>query len=139
MYHAWKNGIDPVTMPPIDAYTIADSISAGLPRDRVNAMKAVQETGGFFITVSDQEILSAIPSLARTTGVFAEPAASAAYAGLLKCAREGALSPDARIVVLVTGNGLKDIASARRSVEQAHRITPTLDEVKRIVSEIFRT
>ncbi len=137
LYHAWKAGIDPLTMPPVDAHTVADSISAGLPRDRVKAMNAVKETDGVFVTVSDSEILSAIPQLARATGVFAEPAASAAYAGFQRCAQEELFPPEEQVVILATGNGLKDIASARRSVEQAHRIRPTLEEVERIVSEIF--
>jgi threonine synthase len=139
MYRAWKDGIDPATMSPIDARTVADSISAGLPRDRVKAMNAVKETDGFYMTVSDEEILAAIPLLARAAGVFAEPAASAAYAGLLKCAQEGLFGPDERIAVLITGNGLKDVASAKRSVGQAHRIKPVLAEVSRVVGEIFGT
>lgn len=134
MYHAWQDNVAPETMQPIDAHTVADSISAGLPRDRVKAMNAVRETGGAYITVSDEEILAAIPALAQQTGVFAEPAASAAYAGLLKAAQTGMLGPDESVVVLVTGNGLKDIASARKAVSQAHRIAPRLEDVARVVA-----
>ncbi|MBN1121950.1 MAG: threonine synthase [Anaerolineae bacterium] len=137
MYKAWKEGINPAKMEPIDAQTVADSISAGLPRDRVKAMRAVTETGGAYITVSDDEIIAAIPKLAQMSGVFAEPAASAAYAGLLKASGLGMFSADERIVVLSTGNGLKDIASAQKSVRQAPKIAPTLDEVDRIISEII--
>ena len=67
---AWEQGEDVLTKPPIDAQTRADSISAGLPRDRLKAMAAVVETGGAFVTVSDEEILTAIPLLARGSGVF---------------------------------------------------------------------
>jgi threonine synthase len=138
LYHAWKDNIDPIKMKPIKAHTIADSISAGLPRDRVKAMNAVKDTDGCFLTVTDTEILAAIPSLAQATGVFAEPAASAAYAGLLKVTHEGLIGKDERVVVLITGNGLKDVGSARKAVGQAHIIKPTLDEVERVMSEISR-
>lgn len=127
MYNAWKAGIEPVDMQPIDANTVADSICAGLPRDRVKAMNAVTETGGAYMTVNDDEILAAIPALARATGVFAEPAASATYAGLLKAADAGLFERDERIAVLITGNGLKDVASAQKSVPAARRIAPTLE------------
>ncbi len=137
LYRAWDEGIDPAQMEPIEAHTIADSISAGLPRDRVKAMRAVKETEGAFLTVSDEEILAAIPRLAQASGVFAEPAAAAAYAGLLKAAEQQMLDSDETVVVLSTGNGLKDIAAARRSVRQAPRIAPELDEVARVAGEIF--
>lgn len=137
MYRAWKDGINPAKMEPIDANTIADSISAGLPRDRVKAMNAITQTGGEFMTVSDDEIIAAIPLLARGSGVFAEPAASAAYAGLLKASQSGQLHPDERVVVLLTGSGLKDINSAMRSVSPARVIAPTLAAVEEAVFEIF--
>ncbi len=137
MYHAWRSGTDPVQMQPINAHTLADSISAGLPRDRVKAMNAVTETGGAYITVSDQEIVQAIPRLAQATGVFAEPAASAAYAGLLKAAQSDMLEKDEQVLVLITGNGLKDIASAQKSVTQAHKVSPNIDDLDRVLDEIL--
>jgi threonine synthase len=137
--HAWRDGIDPTDMKPIDAHTIADSISASLPSDRVKAMSAVRETDGAYMTVSDEEIISAIPALARASGVFAEPAASAAYAGLLKAVEQGMLVSDERVAALITGNGLKDVASARRAVSEAFAIEPTLDDVARVVEKIFPT
>ena len=84
-------GIDAMEMQPIDAHTIADSISAGLPADRIKGLAAVRETDGAYIKVTDDEILAAIPVLARGSGVFAEPAGAAAYAGLVKAvgARSG--------------------------------------------------
>jgi threonine synthase len=136
LYQAWKDGVDPSRMQPIDAHTVADSISAGLPRDRVKAMRAVEETQGAFLTVSDDAILAAIPALAQATGVFAEPAASAAYAGLREAAKRGMVDKNERVVVLVTGNGLKDVGSARRAVGTAYTIKPSLDEVERVMDEI---
>lgn len=142
MYHAWKNNIDPTKMEPIDAHTVADSISAGLPLDRGKAMRAVRETDGAYITVSDDEILAAIPELAQATGVFAEPAAAAAYAGLLKAGQESLVGTDETVVLLLTGNGLKDIASAQKTVSQAPHVSTRLEDVARVVAslddEIFR-
>jgi len=139
LYHARKENIDPANMQPIDAQTVADSICAGLPRDRVKAMNAVKQTDGYYMTVSDEEILAAIPLLARASGVFAEPAASAAYAGLLKAVQAGQVNQDERVVVIITGSGLKDIASAMRSIQPARVIAPTLEAVGQAVFEIFGT
>jgi threonine synthase len=140
MAQAWANDEDVLTKPPIQAHTIADSISAGTPRDRIKAMAAVRETDGAYIQVSDREILAAIPALARGCGVFAEPAGAAAYAGLLKALDEELVRPDERIVVLVTGNGLKDVTSAMKSVEevgtQPYRVSPDLEALKRVMAEL---
>lgn len=120
---AWERGEDVFTKPPIDAHTVADSISAGLPRDRLKAMAAVRETGGAFVTVSDEEILAAIPALARGSGVFAEPAGAAAWAGLVRAVGAGLVGSSDRVVVISTGSGLKDVASARRAAEEAGEAT----------------
>jgi threonine synthase len=91
------------------AQTIADGISVGLPRNGAMAVKIIRESGGFGVTVSDEEILAAEKELARLTGVFAEPSGAAGYAGLLRLLNEGKVARDERIVVLVTGSGLKSI------------------------------
>ncbi len=139
MVQAWENGEDVLTKAPIDAQTVADSISAGLPRDRLKAMAAVQKTGGAYLSVTDEEILAAIPVLARGSGVFGEPAGVTAYAGLVKAVDKGLVAADDRIVVLNTGNGLKDIASAMKSVELAgtkpYRVKPNLANLKRVMAE----
>lgn len=133
MWQAWSRGEDVLTKPSIAADTVADSISAGLPRDRVKALAAVHETGGAYVRVSDQEILAAIPALARSVGVFAEPAAAASYAGLFKAVEERIIRDGQRVLLLATGNGLKDIQSAMRSVGEPHRIAPNLADVKRVL------
>jgi threonine synthase len=139
MYAAWKNKENILTKPPINTQTVADSISAGLPRDRIKALAAVNETGGAFICVEDNDILEAITELARNTGVFAEPAGAAAYAGLVKAVDQQLVSGDEGIVVLNTGNGLKDIASAMQAVEQVgtkpFHVAPDLDELKQVVAD----
>jgi threonine synthase len=137
---AWGRGEDVLTKPPIDAQTVADSISAGLPRDRLKAMAAVKETDGAYVTVSDDEILTAIPALARGCGVFAEPAGATAYAGLLKAVEQGLVAADERVVVLNTGSGLKDVAGAMKGVEragtQAYRVDANLEDLRRIMATI---
>ncbi len=134
LYDAWRTGIDAMQMTPIDAHTIADSISAGLPADRIKGLAAVRETAGAYIKVTDEEIVAAIPVLARGSGVFAEPAGAAAYAGLVKAVADGLVNPEERIVVLSTGNGLKDIASARKSVGEPFIVDKSLADVKRIAA-----
>jgi threonine synthase len=131
LYDAWRAGISAMEMQPIDAHTIADSISAGLPADRIKALAAVRQTDGAYIKITDDEILAAIPVLARGCGVFAEPAGAAAYAGLVKAVELGLVSPEERIVVLSTGSGLKDIASARKSVGEPMIVNKDLADVKR--------
>ena len=139
MFEAWKNGENILTKAPVSGITVADSISAGLPRDRIKALAAVTETNGAYVCISDDEILNAIPALARGVGVFAEPAGAAAYAGLVKAVADGLVQPDERIVVLNTGNGLKDIKNTMTSVEMVgskpHHIEPTLETLKRIIQD----
>jgi len=89
--------------------TIADSISVSVPSNPDLARRAVRESGGFSLTVSDERILEAQALLAGYAGVFAEPAAAAAAAALLTDEARERLDPGWQIVCLVTGHGLKDI------------------------------
>jgi len=113
----------------ISAETIADSICVGKPRDIIKAVKYMYRNGGRYIRVSDQAILEAIVKLSRATGVFAEPAGAAAYAGLLKLVSEGELQGKSA-AVFITGNGLKDVAAPRRILEKASVIEPSLQAIK---------
>ena len=140
MYQAWKNDEDVLIKPPIEAKTVADSISAGLPRDRIKAMAAVKETDGAFISVSDDDILTAIPAMARGIGVFGEPAGATAYAGLKKSIALDMVAKDDVVVVLNTGNGLKDISGAMKAIDltgpRAFRVEPDLKDLKRMISKM---
>lgn len=140
MYQAWKNEEDVLTKPPVKAETVADSISAGLPRDRLKAMAAVKETDGAYISVTDEEILNAIPAMARLSAVFGEPAGAAAYAGLVRAVNDGQIGPDERIVVLNTGNGLKDINAAMSAVQQVgtkhYPVAADIEHFRRIMRDI---
>ena len=114
----------------VEAETIADSICVGSPRDIVKAVRYVHANGGRFVAVSDEEILSAIVELARRTGVFAEPAGAAPFAGLRKIAEAGTLNGRAAAIV-VSGSGLKDTASVRRAVGEPIHVAPSLKEIER--------
>lgn len=100
------------------AQTLADSISVNKPRTAVQALRALHDSKGDVIVVSDQEILDAMRVLARSCGVFGEPAGAAALAGLLRASQQGMLGSDERVAVLVTGNGLKDVASAQKATDR---------------------
>ncbi|MFB0517069.1 MAG: threonine synthase [Candidatus Neomarinimicrobiota bacterium] len=108
----------------VQVETIADSIAVGMPRDGLKALRAVRSSGGYGIRVSDADILQAQYKLSTTTGIFAEPAAAAAYAGFLRCTKEGRLANGDKVVVLVTGTGLKDIPAARRILSPPDPIPP---------------
>ena len=132
---AWEEGLDPLEMEPVDAHSVADSIVAGLPRDRIKALRAVRTTDGAYVSVTDDEILSAIPALAQGCGVFAEPAAAAAYAGLIRALNRGWIDSDERVVVLSTGSGLKDVASVMKAVRKDPAVVePSLDNVRRALN-----
>lgn len=111
---------------PGPAHTIADSINVGQPRDATMAVRAIKESGGIGVTVSDDQIIAAIPKLAVETGVFAEPAAAAAYAGFMKLCGGGAFGTEETVLLMLTGNGLKDVEAARRAVRDPLRVAPDI-------------
>ncbi len=131
---AWAAGGE--TVEPRPATTLADSIAVGTPRDAIKALRAVRQTGGEYITVSDDEILEAMRVLAREEGVFGEPSGVAGLAGLLKMRQQGRLDPAERMVVLVTGNGLKDVQSAMRATRAPHVIEPTAEDLRRLLQRL---
>ncbi len=124
IYNAWRAGSEQVT--PVQPTTLADSISVGKPRDPLKALRAVRETSGSMVLVSDEEILEAMRILGRKAAVFAEPAAAAAFAGLLRALAEGTIDQEERIVVLLTGSGLKDVRAAIQATGGPHYIEPSL-------------
>lgn len=123
-----------VAVGPVRAATVADSIAVDRPRDGLAAVRAVAESGGAAVAVPDAEILAAIPEMARLAGVFAEPAAAAAWAGIRAQSRAGRIGPGERVVCVVTGSGLKDIARAGGAAGSPVVIDPTLDAVREAVA-----
>ena len=110
--------------------TIADSISVSIPANAHMARTAVLESDGFSLTVSDEEILAGQRLLAEKTGVFAEPAAAAPVAALMKAHELRLLSPNEQIVLLITGHGLKDVEAAMKNIRIPTAVEPTLDGVQ---------
>ncbi len=88
--------------------TMADSICVGNPRDVVKACQYMARNGGYFETVTDDEIAAAVIEMTTKTGVFAEPAGAVSYAALKKMVARGEIGPDQVAVLVVTGSGLKD-------------------------------
>lgn len=119
------------TITPVRATTLADSISVDLPRDGLRALQAVRQSNGYYVTVPDEEILKSIPELGKT-GIFTEPAAAAAFAGLRKDLREGRLNPESPALVLCTGSGLKDVRAAVSAVPAAPIIEPTIQALMKV-------
>jgi threonine synthase len=112
-----------------DAASVADSLTVGTPRNAILCLKRIRESRGGGVAVPDADIIAAIPFLARHTGVFAEPGGAAALAGLHAALEEGLVGRDERIVLLVTGTGLKDVPAASRLVERPEPISPDLEAV----------
>lgn len=131
IYDAVKTGASRVAFGKAD--TLADSISVGAPRNWAKALRAVRKTEGDMLTVTDGEILAAMPELARSSGVFGEPAGAAAFAGFKKAALSGLLKGAERVAVIVTGNGLKDIVNAQKSVGKAAAIASDLTDLERSI------
>ena len=120
---------------PVNATTIADSISVDLPRDGLAAAQAILNSQGVAVQVSDEEILQAMPCLARQTGVFGEPAGATAFAGFGKMRAMNLLKENETVVCVITGSGLKDVATAIKVAGTGTVIDPTLDAVKKLLSK----
>jgi threonine synthase len=120
---------------PHDSQTYADSINVAVPRNWRKAVNAVRDSEGRYVTVSDEQIMAAVPLTGRLAGVFAEPAAAAAVAAIAVARQQGILSAQSDVVAMITGNGLKDVAGALRAVGQPHDIAPDIGAVERIVGD----
>ncbi|MFC5277580.1 threonine synthase [Halorubrum rubrum] len=111
------------------ADTVADSISVGRPRNTVKACAALEESGGESVLVSDEEILAAESLLGRTEGIYAEPAGATPVAGLRTAREAGIVESGESVVVVVTGNGLKDTESGMRAGGEVDGIDPAIGDV----------
>jgi threonine synthase len=106
--------------------TIAKSLAIGDPADGPYAVEHARKTGGGVDSVSDQEIREGIKLLAETTGIFTETAGGVTVGVLRKLAERGELTEGERVVVYITGEGLKTL-DATRDTFQMHEIDPSLD------------
>jgi len=114
--------------------TIADSISVDIPRNFYMAKQFLLKYHGEFLTVSDNAILEASTILSKNTGIFAEPAAATAFAGLLSYQNNNKLDRESKNVVLLTGSGLKDLKSVQSVIKMPESIEPSIDNLKKLLS-----
>ena len=121
---AFEAGIDTIT--PVRPSTIAKSLAIGNPADGYYALDAVRETGGGLAAVTDDEIVEGMRLLACTEGIFGETAAGVTIASLKKLAEEGVIRNDERVVVYVTGHGLKTLDAIAARAGATATIEPTL-------------
>jgi threonine synthase len=115
--------------PPSAGTTIADSIDVHVPRNWRKAVRALRDSSGMLVGVSDEEILEAM-RLAGRHGVFAEPAAAAALAGVVSAIESQTIRPRDRVLVMITGSGLKDTRSAIRAGGHPIPVEPDLSAVQ---------
>ena len=111
------------------ASTVADSICVDVPRNGLHALTQIKNHDGELTSVSDAEIIQAQARLSATTGLFTEPASAAAFAGFLKISPR--LEPNATVVVLATGNGLKDSTSAQLGIKMPERLITSVHDILR--------
>src|ERR1019366_4251179 len=123
------------TLKPIEPQTIADSIAVGVPRNWKKAVLAIQASGGIMINVEDEEILEAMRRVGRLTGIFAEPAAATAIAGVRRALEDGTVGGKQSVLAVITGNGLKDIRSAQSAVTTPFDIDPDGAGLEQILKE----
>jgi threonine synthase len=111
--------------------TIATAIRIGNPASWEGAVRAKEESGGLIEAVTDEEILEAYHYLAREEGIFVEPASAASLAGVWRLLREGRLEEGTRLVLTLTGHGLKDPATAEKVAQLPPPVPATLEAVAR--------
>ena len=115
--------------------TIAKSIAIGNPADGPYVIDAVGKSGGYAASASDDEILDAVQLLARTEGIFTEPAGGTTLAAAMKLIQAGRIPRDEPVCVCVTGNGLKSIEVLQGRLAEAPVIAAKMDEFSRAVDE----
>ena len=116
---------------PVKPNTIAKSLAIGNPADGFQVVKVVAETGGAAAAVEDDEILDAIELLARTEGIFTEPAGGTTLAATRRLIERGAIARDESVVVCITGNGYKTTEVMRGRLREPVQIGRRLADFER--------
>jgi threonine synthase len=129
---AFANGHD--ICKPVKPNTIAKSLAIGNPADGPYALEIARKSGGSIDSVSDQEIRDGIALLAQTTGVFTETAGGVTTAVLAKLAARGDIDPEERVVLVITGEGLKTLDAVRGTFE-SHEIDPSVEQFETLVEQ----
>lgn len=117
--------------------TIADSISVDIPRNFYMAKQFMEMYQGESVIVSDEEIITASGMLSCNTGIFAEPAAATAFAGMLRYKEEGKFAKNSKNVVLLTGSGLKDLKGVASIVKIPEAIEANIEEIRTRITQIL--
>ncbi|MFI5008848.1 MAG: threonine synthase [Solirubrobacterales bacterium] len=119
---------------PVKPNTIAKSLAIGNPADGPYALDLARRTGGGVDSVNDEEIRAGIALLAQTTGIFTETAGGVTTAVLAKLAARGDIDPDERVVLVITGEGLKTLDAVRGTFE-SYEIDPSVEAFEASVPE----
>jgi threonine synthase len=130
---ALHQGTDIVT--PVKPNTIATSIAIGDPADGFDVIHTVRDSGGWGESATDLEIVDGIKLLARSEGIFTEPAGGTEVAVTKKLIEQGRIPRDESIVISITGNGYKSLEALAGSVGKPHRIAAQLVKF----DELFQT
>ena len=133
--HAWERGDGEKWNPEVEN-TVADSIAVGVPRNAVKALRAINESGGVWETVSDEKILDTMRLMGKTSGVFGEPAGCAGMAGLQVLVEKGVIKKEEIVVCAVTGNGLKDVNNAIKAAGDPMKVEPTIEGLNEALKKI---
>jgi len=112
--------------------TLAGALAIGKPRNFIKAIRGMNESNGLAQSVTDDEILEAQSLLASREGIFGEPGAAAAVAGLIKAVRQGLIDVHDRIYCVITGNGLKDPEAPLKLARKPMLIEPTIESMRKI-------
>ncbi len=114
--------------------TIAGGLSQVATPNSVLALEALKRTGGTAVAVTDEELLTSIPLLARQTGIYAEPSGIAALAGLRRLLQEGKIGKKDKVLLLISGSGLKDPLSASTLEDlEFPEIEPSIHDLERSI------
>jgi threonine synthase len=139
---AWREKRDPAPTKALDASgrphpqprpaadTLATAIRIGSPVNAAKAMRAVRDTHGVFTSVPDEAILDAQRRMAATEGLFVEPASAAPLAGLKRLVDEGVVARTESVVLVATGNGLKDPEVVAKFAAPTIRVEATLEALR---------
>ena len=130
--HAFKKGLEEVRFVE-NPETIATAIRIGAPVNWKKAVRAVEESGGWAIDVTDSEIIEAQKSLARMEGMLVEPASAASLAGVRELVQEGYIDRDEEVVCVATGHGLKDPNTIIEWYEKPLQAAANLEEVRKLI------
>ncbi|MDH3226799.1 MAG: pyridoxal-phosphate dependent enzyme, partial [Thermoleophilia bacterium] len=132
----WQQRRDFVS--PVVPSGIAKSLAIGNPADGIFALDTARQTGGEITSVSEHEIVDGIRLLAETTGIFTETAGGVTTAALAKQATEGGMRPEERVVVYITGDGLKtlDAVASDLTTIDVEPTVSSLEEALRVAAPV---